>query len=116
MLFVIVRRHLLNVERDLGLSPRATSSISPHYASNTPYTVSAVSNPVRSAVASLSYQPSLCWCPMQRALAGLIVAAALAVSASSATFFGIAAWKIALAAAGAVIFVMGAERRPRGGR
>jgi hypothetical protein len=53
---------------------------------------------------------------MQRALAGLIVAAALAVSASSATFFGIAAWKIALAAAGAVVFVMGAERRPRGGR
>ena len=50
---------------------------------------------------------------MQRALAGLIVAAALAVSASGATFLGIDAWKIVLAAAGAVIFVMGAERRPR---
>ena len=49
---------------------------------------------------------------MQRALAGLIVAAALAVSASGATFLGIDAWKIVLAAAGAVIFVMGAERRP----
>lgn len=53
---------------------------------------------------------------MRRALAGLIVAAALAVSASGATFLGIDAWKIVLAAAGAVIFVMGAERRPRGGR
>ncbi len=53
---------------------------------------------------------------MQKALAGLVVAAALAVSASGATFFGIDAWKIVLALAGAVVFVMGAERRPRGGR
>ena len=50
---------------------------------------------------------------MRKALGGLVVAAALAVSASGATFFGIAAWKIMLAAAGAVIFVLGAERRPR---
>jgi hypothetical protein len=54
--------------------------------------------------------------PMRKALGGLVVAAALAVSASGATIVGIAAWKIVLAAAGAVIFVMGAERRPRGGR
>jgi hypothetical protein len=47
---------------------------------------------------------------MQKALAGLIVAAALAVSASGATVFGIDAWKIALAAAGAVIFVLGGTR------
>ncbi len=52
---------------------------------------------------------------MRKALGGLVVAAALAVSASGASFFGIDAWKIVLAAAGAVIFVMGAERRPRGG-
>jgi membrane-bound ClpP family serine protease len=53
---------------------------------------------------------------MHKALAGLVVALALAVSFSGATFFGIDAWKIVLAAAGAVIFVMGAERRPRGDR
>jgi hypothetical protein len=52
---------------------------------------------------------------MRKALGGLLVAAALAVSASGATFFGIDAWKIVLAAAGAVMFVMGADRRPRGG-
>ena len=52
---------------------------------------------------------------MKKALVGLVVALALAVSASGATFFGIDAWKIVLAAAGAVVFVMGAERRPRGG-
>jgi hypothetical protein len=51
---------------------------------------------------------------MQKALVGLVVAAALAMSASNATFFGIDAWKIVLAAAGAVIFVMGSERRTRG--
>ena len=54
--------------------------------------------------------------PMRKALGGLVVAAALAVSASGATIFGIDAWKIVLAAAGAVIFVLGAERRPRSGR
>jgi len=53
---------------------------------------------------------------MQKALVGLAVALALAVSASGATFFGIDAWKIVLAIAGAVVFVMGAEKRPRGGR
>lgn len=50
---------------------------------------------------------------MGKALGGLVVAVALALSASGATFFGIDAWKIVLAAAGAAIFVMGAERRPR---
>jgi hypothetical protein len=53
---------------------------------------------------------------MRNALIGLLVAGALAVSVSGATLFGIDAWKIVLAAVGAVIFVMGAERRPRGGR
>jgi hypothetical protein len=38
------------------------------------------------------------------------------VSASGATLFGIDAWKIVLALAGAVVFVMGAEKRPRGDR
>jgi hypothetical protein len=51
---------------------------------------------------------------MQKALAGIVVAAALAVSASGATFFGIDAWKIVLAAAGAVIFVMGGTRATKG--
>jgi hypothetical protein len=53
---------------------------------------------------------------MRNALIGLVIAAALAVSVSGTTFFGIDAWKIVLAATGAVIFVMGADRRPRGGR
>ena len=47
---------------------------------------------------------------MRNALIGLVIAAALAVSASGATFFGIDAWKIVLAAAGAVLFVMGSDR------
>ena len=50
---------------------------------------------------------------MRNALIGLAIAAGLAVSASGATFFGIDAWKIVLAATGAVIFVMGAERRTK---
>jgi hypothetical protein len=53
---------------------------------------------------------------MRKAFGGLIAAAALAFSASGATVFGIDAWKIVLAAAGAVIFVMGSDRRSRGGR
>ncbi|HEU4690896.1 MAG TPA: hypothetical protein VFS23_21145 [Vicinamibacterales bacterium] len=53
---------------------------------------------------------------MRNALIGLLAAGALAVSLSGATFFGIDAWKIVLAALGAVIFVMGAEKRPRGGQ
>lgn len=52
---------------------------------------------------------------MRNALVGLVIAAALAVSASDATVFGIAAWKVVLAAAGAVIFVMGADRSGRTG-
>jgi hypothetical protein len=50
---------------------------------------------------------------MQKALAGLMIAVALAVSASGATFFGIDAWKVVLALAGAVIFVMGATNPPK---
>jgi len=42
-----------------------------------------------------------------------MVAAALAVSASGATLFGIAAWKIVLAAAGAIIFVMGSTQNTK---
>lgn len=52
---------------------------------------------------------------MRNALIGLVIAGALAVSASGATLFGIDAWKIVLAAFGAVIFIMGAEKRPRSG-
>jgi hypothetical protein len=48
---------------------------------------------------------------MRNALIGLIVATALAVSLSGTTIFGIDAWKIALAAAGAVLFVAGSDRR-----
>jgi hypothetical protein len=50
---------------------------------------------------------------MRNALVGLVIAAGLAVSASGATVFGIDAWKIVLAATGAVIFVLGAERKPK---
>ena len=53
---------------------------------------------------------------MRNALIGLLAAGALALSLSGATFFGIDAWKIVLAAVGAVIFVMGAEKRPRSGQ
>jgi len=44
---------------------------------------------------------------MRNALLGILVAAAIAVSASSATIFGIDAWKVVLAAAGAALYVMG---------
>lgn len=50
---------------------------------------------------------------MRNAIVGLVIAAALAVSASGAMFFGIAAWKIVLALAGAVIFVLGADTRKK---
>jgi len=42
---------------------------------------------------------------MRNALLGIVVAAVLALSASGATIFGIAVWKIALAVAGAIVFV-----------
>ena len=42
---------------------------------------------------------------VRKALLGLVVALAIAVSASGASIAGIAAWKIVLAAAGAVLFV-----------
>jgi hypothetical protein len=44
--------------------------------------------------------------PMRNALLGLLIAVVLALSASGASVFGIAVWKIALAAAGAAVFVM----------
>jgi hypothetical protein len=40
-----------------------------------------------------------------KAVVGVVVAIALAIAASGASIAGIAAWKIILAAAGAVIFV-----------
>ena len=42
---------------------------------------------------------------MRKAAIGVIVAIALAISASNASIVGIAAWKIILALAGALIFV-----------
>jgi hypothetical protein len=42
---------------------------------------------------------------VRKAVVGVIVAIALAISASDASIAGIAAWKIILAAAGAAIFV-----------
>jgi hypothetical protein len=48
---------------------------------------------------------------MRNALLGLVVAAVLAVSLSGATVFGIAVWKIALAAAGAILFGTAREKR-----
>ena len=47
---------------------------------------------------------------MRNAILGLIGAAALAVSFSGAVIFGIAAWKIVLAAAGAVLFVTAGKK------
>jgi len=51
---------------------------------------------------------------MRNALIGLIVATAVAISLSGTTIFGIDAWKIALAAAGAVLFIAGSDRRAKG--
>ena len=47
---------------------------------------------------------------MRNAILGLIGAAALAVSFSGAEIAGIAAWKIVLAAAGAVLFVTAGKK------
>jgi hypothetical protein len=52
---------------------------------------------------------------MQKVIVGVALALVLAAVASGATIFGIDAWKIALAAAGAAIFVMGG-RSPGGER
>lgn len=46
---------------------------------------------------------------MQKVIVGVAMALVLAVVASGGTIFGIDAWKIALAAIGAVIFVMGGK-------
>jgi hypothetical protein len=51
---------------------------------------------------------------LRKVLLGIVVAAALAVSASDATVFGIDAWKIVLAAVGALVFVLGADRSGKG--
>jgi hypothetical protein len=48
---------------------------------------------------------------VRKAVIGVLVALALAVSASDLTIYGIAAWKIVLAAFGAVVFV--ATGRPK---
>ena len=47
---------------------------------------------------------------MRNAILGLIGAAALAVSFSGMEIFGIAAWKIVLAAVGAVLFVTAGKK------
>jgi hypothetical protein len=51
---------------------------------------------------------------VRKALVGLVVAIAIAVSASGASIAGIAAWKIVLAAAGAVLFVATGRATGRG--
>ena len=53
---------------------------------------------------------------VRKALVGLVVALALAVSASGVSIAGIAAWKIVLAAAGAVLFVATGRGAGRGGQ
>ena len=50
---------------------------------------------------------------MRNALVGIVIALALAVSASGLTIFGIDAWKVVLAAAGAVLFVLSSGKHPR---
>jgi len=52
---------------------------------------------------------------MGKMIAGVAVALVVAASASGATIAGVAVWKIALAAVGAAIFVMGgtSSRRAR---
>jgi len=52
---------------------------------------------------------------MRKGLLGIVVAAALAVSASDATVFGIEAWKVVLAAFGAAVFMMGGSGLRRRG-
>jgi hypothetical protein len=52
---------------------------------------------------------------MRRALLGVVIAVALAVSVSDATVFGIAAWKVTLAGAGLILFILGSERTGRSG-
>jgi hypothetical protein len=50
---------------------------------------------------------------VRNALIGLLVAVTLGFAATDASIFGVAVWKIALAAVGAVIAVMGGvSRRP----
>ena len=50
---------------------------------------------------------------MRKAAVGVIVAIALAISWSNTSIAGIAAWKIILAAAGALIFVATGKGRAR---
>ena len=50
---------------------------------------------------------------MQKIIGGGLLAVTLAALASGATIAGIDVWKIALAAAGAAIFVMGGRSRAR---
>ena len=51
---------------------------------------------------------------MRNAVVGLIVAATLALILADVSVFGIAVWKIALAALGAVIFVVTGVRDKTG--
>jgi hypothetical protein len=50
---------------------------------------------------------------VRNAVLGLVIALAIAVSASGLSIVGIAAWKIVLAAAGAVLYVATGKGRPR---
>ena len=47
---------------------------------------------------------------LRNVLLGLVVAAVLAVSVSGAALYGVAVWKIALAAAGALVFVVAGRK------
>ena len=47
---------------------------------------------------------------LRNVLLGLVLAAVLAVSASGAALYGVAIWKIALAAAGALVFVVAGRK------
>ena len=49
---------------------------------------------------------------MVKGLLGVLVAACLALVLADASFYGIAAWKIVLAAAGLALFVHARARRP----
>ena len=54
--------------------------------------------------------PGLSVTLFRNVLLGLVVAAVLAVSASGASIFGVAVWKIALAVAGALVFIVAGRK------
>ena len=51
--------------------------------------------------------------PLRHVLLGALIAATVGLMGTDASLFGVAAWKVTLAAVGVVIFVMGgSSRRP----